>query len=358
MQTRHILVAELCADDAAAFDAFVNASPYQSYQQCRPWAEVMARQRGYEFMYFMCWADKRLIGTAIIRRTRLSPWSWLGKAQRGPIVQDIADFPYVVRQMKQAMADSDCCSVLLAPRVRGRDVPMVAETLRAERGVPLALPQQSLHISTGIVWLDKPQEDVFAGFKQRCRRQIRLAEKAGVTVREAKGEADIATYQALLDDFQTRNPAYASQGVADAAGQAEMVEKLGGAMLLAERDGQPIGGHVYIRQGSEAIWLSMPTGDDDPKVPRAYLLLWHAMKLAQSQGCIGYDLAGLPLDPLSDPGAAGRLQFKGGFAPHRRIMVPINVIALRPVSHMLFFNARETYRAMRRSWLASKGLAA
>lgn len=358
MQTSCLLVPQLDAVNAQAFDAFVNASPYQAYQQARAWADVMTRQNGYDFLYFMCWADGRLIGTAVIRRTRLSPWNWLAKVQRGPLVADIADFPFVARSLAEALAGAGACSLLLAPRVRGRDVPVAAETLRLLGAMPLPLRQQSLHVSTGIIWLDKSEDDLMASFKQRGRRQIRLAERAGVTVREASGAADIATYQRLLDSFHERNPSYASAGVPDAQGQADLVAKLGGAMLLAEMNGEPLGGHVYLRQANEAIWLSMPTGLDDPKVPRSYSLLWQAMRLARQQGCIGFDLAGMPLDPMAEPDASGRLQFKSAFSPHRRIMVPMNVIALRPLSHLVLFNARESYRQMRDTYRARRRIAA
>jgi len=135
-------------------------------------------------------------------------------------------------------------------------------------------------------------------------------------------------------------PHYASRDLPDAAAQAELVRHMGGALLIAETDGVPTGGHCFIRQASEAIWLSMPTLDPGAPVPRAYGLLWEAMRTARAMGCIGFDLAGLPLEIALDENASGRLQFKRSFNPHRRIMVPVNSIVLRPAAHGVLFNAR------------------
>lgn len=329
-------------DQRAVFDEFVKTSPYPAYQQTTVWADIQKRQCGARYRYFFYKEQGVLSATAVIREVRLSPFHWMAKIVRGPIVRDIARLGPVVAALKDVLAREGCCAIQLAPRVRGRDVALAAETIRIEAGVPMPLSQQSLHVSTGIVWLDKPEADILAGFKQRARRQLRKAEASGQTVRLADSDntADVALYQSLLDSFYAARPLYATRDLPDARGQADLVKCLGGAILIAETDGVPTGGHCFIRQADEAIWLSMPTIDPGAPVPRAYGLLWEAMRTARSMGCIGFDLAGLPLEIALDENASGRLQFKRSFNPHRRIMVPVNSIVLRPAAHGLLFNAR------------------
>lgn len=334
--------------DAEAFDAFMCAAPFGAYQQTRAWAVAAPRHARRGWRFFICRVDDRIIGAAVVRTTQLAMGSWLATLQRGPVVHDPAMLPAVLAVLRDTLKRASCCSVQLAPRVRGRSLPIIAEAMRAAGFVPLPPQQQSLHHATGIVWLDKPEAEVFAGFKQRARRAIRAADKAGVTVRAVSGEDDLDLYQQLLDRFAAVRGDYDMAGQADARGQARLIAACGGAMLLAERDGVAVGAHAFVRQGDEAIWLSLVTLDRDGASP-GYPLLWHAMRAAAALGCVGYDLAGLPDGEPRDAGEAGRVQFKTAFAPHRRIMPPMQMLVLQPIQHTLLFSARAAYRRLRRA---------
>jgi lipid II:glycine glycyltransferase (peptidoglycan interpeptide bridge formation enzyme) len=353
MPSNVLLLDALDNDQREMLDGFVLASRYAAYQQTSVWADIQMRQCGARYRYFLCEEKGALIGTALIREVRMSPFHWMAKIVRGPIVHDIAKLGRVIVALKESLATLGCCAIQLAPRVRGRDVAMAAETIRIGEGVPMPLGQQSLHVSTGIVWLDKPEEQILAGFKQRARRQLRKAETSGQTVRLADPDdpADIALYQSILDSFYATRPHYASRDLPDALSQTQLIKHMGGALLIAETEGVPTGGHCFVRQADEAIWLSMPTVDAGAAVPRAYGLLWEAMRTARAMGCIGFDLAGLPLEIALDENASGRLQFKRSFNPHRRIMVPVNSIVLKPAAHGLLFNARRAAVSVRSQWI-------
>ncbi|HEX8446362.1 MAG TPA: GNAT family N-acetyltransferase [Sphingomonas sp.] len=338
----------LCdADAGAAFDAFAGTGPFAAYQQSRAWAQAAPAAKHKDWLIFLCRDGAEVIGTALIRRTWLGPWRWLATVQRGPVVQDPAKLGAVLDRLVADLRRARCCSLQLAPRIRGRDLPHAAETIRQAGFAPLPPRRQPLHVATGIVWLDKPEADILAGFKQRGRRQIRAAAKAGVTVRAVTDAADIARYQALIDLFRRNRPDYDMSGLPDAAGQAALIADRGGAMLLAEREGVAIGGHAFVRQADEAIWLSLVTDDAQAATGCSYALLWAAMRAARAAGCVGYDLAGMPVGATVDAGEIGRAQFKTAFAPHRRILLPMQIRAIRPLDHVLLFSARQAYRMSR-----------
>lgn len=350
MTLRTSLTQRLGAEDASGLDRFLAAGPFAAYQQSRAWAACAPRDGLRDFVYFQAHDGETLVGAAVIRRTRLFAGQWLGTVQRGPVVHDAAWFARVLGALMTAAEAAGCCTIQLAPRVRGRDLPTITEALRGAGFDPLPDHRQPIHAATGMVWLDKPEDAVLAGFKQRGRRQLKAATKAGVVVRLAAGPRDVAAYQGVLDAFRAAKPDYDMKGLPDAAGQAQLIERLGGAMLLAERDGTVIGGHAFVRQADEAMWLSLATTSDDPSVPRSYPLLWEGMRMARAMGAVGYDLAGMPLGDALDAGEASRMQFKTAFAPTRRVMPPMHVAALKPVSHALLFGARQIYRASRDRW--------
>jgi lipid II:glycine glycyltransferase (peptidoglycan interpeptide bridge formation enzyme) len=330
------------------FDAFLADSPFAAYQQTRAWAGVAPSNGRHDFLFWRCSAFGRPVAAAVIRRTMLSPVHWLATLQRGPVVHDATMLAQVLPRLIETLGEHGACSVQLAPRVRGRDLPIMAEALRASGFTPLAEDRQPLHRATGIVWLDKPEDAVFAGFRQRGRRQVRAAEKAGISVRVVEGDADVATYQALIDEFRAARRDYDMSGLPDAAGQAALIAASGGAMLLAEKDGEAIGAHAFVKQADEAIWLSLATSERHPDLPRSYPLLWTGMRHAREMGLIAYDLAGMPLEDARDEGEGKRMQFKEAFAPTRRMMLPMQVAAVKPVVHAMLFSAREVYRGVKR----------
>ncbi len=354
MTIRAHLASELDGDGAASVDAFLRQSPFAAYQQSRAWSVVAPRNPRRDWRYFTAFDGDELIGACVIRTTRLALGAWLATVQRGPIVHDPARLATVLPALRDTLRQAGCCSLTIGPRVRGRALPDMAEAMRAAGFAPLPAHDQALHHVTGIVWLDKPEEDVLAGFKQRTRRALRQADKAGITVRAAESADDLATYQHLLDAFYAARPDYDHSGQPDAAGQAQLIASLGGAMLLAERGGVPIGAHAFVHQADEAIWLSLATVDRDGASP-GYPLLWEGMRRARAMGAIGYDLAGLPDGEPSDAGEAGRLQFKAGFSPHRRQMPPMQVAALDPLRHAMLLGARRAYRSVRRLRRATDG---
>lgn len=347
MTIRSHLTHRLDSAQVSHVDAFLRESPFGAYQQSLAWPLAAPRNSRRDWRYFTAFNGDELIGACIVRTTRLALGAWLGTVQRGPVVHDPARLGVVLAELRRTLRQAGCCSLTIGPRVRGRALPDMAEAMRASGFAPLPAHEQPLHHVTGIVWLDKPEEEVLAGFKQRTRRALRQADKVGITVRAAESADDLATYQQLLDAFHAARPDYDRSGQPDAAAQAQLIAALGGAMLIAERGGVPIGAHAFVRQADEAIWLSLATVDRDGASP-GYPLLWEGMRRARSMGAVGYDLAGLPDGEPSDAGEAGRLQFKAGFAPHRRQMPPMQIAALDPLRHAMLLGARRAYRTVRR----------
>lgn len=342
-----VLDAALSPTDRAAFDAFVRASPFAAVQQSPAWAENAPRSRRQGFLHFLCREGGDVIGAAVVRSSRLGPFARLATVQRGPLVHDPERLGIVLGSLKTALKAQGFSTLVAGPRMTGEYRKAATEALAATGFRPLPAEAQSLHTSTGKVELTPAEEAILASFKQRGRRQIRAAAKKGIVVREAASDADLDAYQRVTDAFHARRPDYDHRGQPDVRRQAAIVAANGGAILVAEREGEVVGGHAFVIQGAQALWLSMATSDDDPAVPRSYLLLWEGMRLARAKGCIAYDLAGLS-DDDGDDGAAGRDQFKTAFAPRVEQLVPAHVAALRPLRHALFFEARQIYRRFAR----------
>lgn len=337
----------LDADARTAFENFVRASPGYTYHQSAfwpSWAPVSSLQH---FRYLTARHDGMMVAAAVVRFTRLAPKRFLASLMRGPVVRDVATMSPLLPALAEAVADAGACSILLNPCLTGDDALQASEILKQHGFAPTPPDQQPVHTATGLIDLEPSEPDIFASFKSRGRRQIRQALKRGVTVRDAVDEADAARLQTVFDGFTARRAGYDVGGLPGMTTQWRMVQELGGAFLLAEVDGQLIGGHVVVRHHDTGFWLTLATSDDYPDLPRSYPLLWEAMRRAKAIGCRRYDMAGLTDGETEDAGARNRQQFKMAFNPDIARLVPTHVKSLKPVSHAVLFRARQAYRNSR-----------
>ena len=165
---------------------------------------------------------------------------------------------------------------------------------------------------------DRTLDDIFAGFNQLWRRNIRKAQKAGVEV-SLGTRADLADFHrvyvetAARDRFTPRALSYFEK----------MWDELNGAhegrltLHLAHYDGHVAAATLMVRVGTHA-WYSYgasTTADRDVRPSNA--LQWDMITLAHASGCSIYDLRGIADTLNPDDHLFGLVQFKvgtGGFA--------------------------------------------
>lgn len=164
---------------------------------------------------------------------------------------------------------------------------------------------------------DRTLDEVFAGFNQLWRRNIRKAEKAGVVVTQGTRD-DLAAFHpvyvetAQRDHFTPRGLVYFER-MWDALNSH--TERL--RLYLAHHDGHVAAATLMVVVGTHA-WYSYgasTTADRDVRPSNA--LQWRMIQDAHALGCDVYDLRGIAdtLDPSHH--LSGLVQFKvgtGGYA--------------------------------------------
>ena len=195
---------------------------------------------------------------------------------------------------------------------------------------------------TLLVDLQGDEDEILARMKQKCRYNIRLAEKKGVTVRAWD---DLDGFHRLLhvtggrDAFAVHSAAYYHRAyeLFHAAGMCEL--------LVAEYQGTPLAALMVFRQGSRVWYLYGASGDLERNRMPAYLLQWEAMRWARAHGCQEYDLWGVPDEDESvleakfetrHDGLWGVYRFKRGFGGElRRAAQAVDVI-FNPLLYRLY----------------------
>ncbi len=165
--------------------------------------------------------------------------------------------------------------------------------------------------NTMLIDLRPDLDDLLAKMKQKARYNIRLAERKGVVIRQAEHDDLAGLYRmyaetSARDGFVIRDQDYylAVWSTFMRSGMAEP--------LIAEVDGQAVGGVVIFRFAERAWYINgMSTLAHREKMPN-YLLQWEAISRAKAAGCLVYDLWGAPDEFDESDGLWGVYRFKEG----------------------------------------------
>ena len=164
----------------------------------------------------------------------------------------------------------------LAPRLRGERVPRTNPLI--EYGFSNILGQ------TWIVDLRQGPEAIWSGLKKRARQQVRKAEKAGLQIRAATGDADLETYVRLHRKTYARTGVRAHPHAYFAELWRHFVDPGLARVFFAELDGEVIGAQNFgLYKGATIYW----TGASDEQALENganHLLQWRALEQMANDG--------------------------------------------------------------------------
>ncbi len=144
---------------------------------------------------------------------------------------------------------------------------------------------------TIIISLEGDETDILNRMKQKCRYNVRLAEKKGVSVRawdDLEGFHRLMQVTGGRDGFGVHSLEYYRKAYAlfHPAGMAEL--------LVAEFEGRPLAALMVFALGARSWYLYGASNDEERNRMPTYLLQWEAIRWAKARGCTEYDLWGLP----------------------------------------------------------------
>ena len=186
---------------------------------------------------------------------------------------------------------------------------------------------------TLLVDLRGGEEDILGRMKQKCRYNIRLAEKKGITVRawdDLDGFHELMQVTGGRDGFGVHTAAYYRRAydLFHPDGNCEL--------LVAELGAKPLAALMVFRQGRRAWYFYGASNDLERNRMPTYLLQWDAMRWARAHGCEEYDLWGVPDEDQQTleggfetrhDGLWGVYRFKRGFGGNlKRAVQPMDLV--------------------------------
>ena len=139
--------------------------------------------------------------------------------------------------------------------------------------------------------IKEDEEEILARMKPKCRYNIRLAEKKGITVRSWD---DIPAFHEMMtvtggrDNFGVHSKEYYQRAY-------ELFHQKGTCeLLVAEFEGKPLASLMVFSNAKRAWYVYGASNDQERNRMPTYLLQWEAIRWAKARGCDEYDLWGVP----------------------------------------------------------------
>jgi lipid II:glycine glycyltransferase (peptidoglycan interpeptide bridge formation enzyme) len=159
----------------------------------------------------------------------------------------------------------------------------------------------------------RSEEELLAGFNQLWRRNIKKADKAGVTVAQG-GAEDLPAFHALYvetaarDGFTPRPLPYFQQMWS--AMRAEDPDRI--RLYLAHHEDDLVAATTMVRVGGHAWYSYGASSTDKREVRGSNAIQWRMMRDARDAGATVYDLRGITDTLDSGDPHFGLIQFKLG----------------------------------------------
>ena len=173
--------------------------------------------------------------------------------------------------------------------------------------------------TTIMVNLGETEEKILAKMKSKTRYNIRLAEKKGVSVQQLNQVEPF--YQLLLNTADRSEFGIHTREYYQAV--FELFHPSGACQLfLAEFQGQSLASIMVFKSGRRCWYFYGASSNLHREKMPTYLIQWEAMRWAKLQGCLTYDLWGVPDEEESvleenflerQEGLWGVYRFKRGF---------------------------------------------
>jgi lipid II:glycine glycyltransferase (peptidoglycan interpeptide bridge formation enzyme) len=333
--------------------AFVSSQPSVSFLQTPAWAGVKAEWDSQSLGWF---DGEELVGTALVLYRQVPRVKrYLAYVPEGPVLpwdRVVTDLSAWLEPLLAHVKGHGAFALKMGPAVATRrwQADTVKKAMADEAVTRLADVPADEDLSTGVAlagalreagWLQetgggagfgdvqpryvyqlplagRTADDVFAGFNQLWRRNIRKAEKLGVEVTKGT-RADLALFHpvyvetAARDGFTPRGLEY-FQRMWDAM-NAEDPNRL--ALYLARHEGQVVAATTLVTVGDHAWYSYGASTTASRNVRPSNAVQWRMITDSLEAGCSVYDLRGISDNLTAGDHLLGLVQFKvgtGGYA--------------------------------------------
>jgi hypothetical protein len=313
-----IWASKLEGTDALDYDRFVLEAPSGHFAQTRAWAPVAEASRPCRVRYFLAREAGRVVGAALVMRASVGPLVLpFARVDRGPVCARAVDTARVLEALAQVARDHGVVRLEVMPYWAHEAVAGVEAALHKTRFQDVQRTHSAHAASLRIDLAARSDEELLKGADRApLRRMWREAVRAGATVRRGN-RVDLETHRRLA---RTRLPGGTERDRASTWYDAlwAWLDATGhGAIFVCEAPGGIVGTVVALRHGRLATYALGATTSAPCPFSKSVLPLVAAVRWAKAEGCLAFDLGGVPTDDDGDPKRLAIAHYKRHFSRTR-----------------------------------------
>lgn len=271
----------------SAWNQYLEQHACGQFQQSTLWANVKAAE-GWSVLRIKLFKAGELAGGAQIlyRKSRLGG---IGYVPKGPVVTNDSDMKEMLALVQRAACDHRLQALIVQAPDFWRGDPEVFRENGGQRECLMDIIQATLAID-----LERPTEKIWSEMRRETRRRIKLAERGGVTIREAN-EGEIGLFFNLMLESCRHQGTRPNPANAEGMGNLWKAFRSGSAarMTFAVAEGVIVAGSFSIVFGNRLTMWRKGWRDMGPELNPNRLLYWETIEWAHRQGLKWCDFGSL-----------------------------------------------------------------
>ena len=320
-----------------------------NFQQSPEWAKVKSNWKNEIILAED--EDGNIIGSLSVLIRKIPIFGNLMYSSRGPVcdIHDVSVLKQLTEGAKQLAKKYNAIVLKIEPDIKSDD--QVFRDLIVELGYKIKDDAKNFReeIQPRYVFrLDiknKTEDEIFAGFHQKTRYNVRLATRKGVTIKEGTRE-DLKDFHKIMIETGSRDgfiirPLEYFEKMYDELAPNHM------KLLMAYYEGQPISGVIPIMYGNKTWYLYGASSNKHRNLMPNYLLQWEMIKIAINNKSDIYDLRGVSGIVDESHPQYGLYRFKKGFGAEFTEFIGELYIPFKPLRYKLYKFSEKTFRNLR-----------
>ncbi len=268
---------------------------------------------------------------------------------RGPVAPPEADagaLAGLVAAVRRGAAGEGSLFYRVEPYTLGREELGAAGFAGVSEHSPLS--RQHSPPDTLLLDIGGDEDEILAGMKSKCRYNIRLAARKGVTVRKAEDAGEVDVFYRLNLELEQRGR-YRGHGRDYYRRLFETLAPRGLLdLFIAEHEGQPLAAIMVSYFGEVATYLHGASSNEKRELMPNNALQWEAIREARRRGCTVYDFWGVSPPGVEDHPWAGISRFKRGFGGEEAAFAGAFDLPFRKLTYHLLCGANRLRKRRRR----------
>lgn len=298
--------------DSKELNGFAARWPGSQFLQSGYWAEFQSSLKRPVWQYLVKDQDKVISSMAVVKYPLPFSQCYL-YLPRGPLVLKDNQEAYesLLNKLKELAKKEKAVFIKIEPVSKDQSLANFLK-VKGFKKTRTVQPANTLMLD-----LSLSLEKLMAGFHQKTRYNIRLAEKKGVKVKISTSEADLEVFWQLVKETATRDKFNSHPKEYYLSLIKELAKDNLLQIFLAEYNGKVLAANLNIFFGDTAVYLHGASSDENRNLMAPYLLQWQAITQAKKLGFKYYDFWGIAPEGAKDHPWAGVTRFKLGFGGQR-----------------------------------------